>query len=85
MVSVGNMILTVHVKPNARENKLLSWLDETTVKVSVTAAPEKGKANEAVIALLSKELRIPKTTIELIRGATARMKQFSVPERNSQT
>lgn len=73
------MILTVHVKPNARTNEIISWLDETTVKLAVTAAPEKGKANEAVIALLSKTLGAPKTSIELIRGATARMKQFSIP------
>lgn len=69
------MILTVHVKPNARQESL-EWIDEDTLKISVTAPPEKGKANKAVITLLAKELGVAKTTIELIRGSTARIKQF---------
>ena len=73
------MILTVHVKPGARQNSL-EWLDEDTVKISVTAPPEKGKANKAVIELLAEELGVAKSTIELIRGGTARMKQFLIPK-----
>ena len=72
------MILTVHTKPNARENSL-EWIDEDTLKVSVTAPAEKGKANKAVIEQLAQELHIAKTTIELIRGGTTRMKQFKIP------
>jgi uncharacterized protein (TIGR00251 family) len=71
------MIITAHVKPGARQNSL-EWLDEDTVKISVTAAPEKGKANKAVIELLAEELGVAKSTIELIRGGTARMKQFKL-------
>ena len=71
------MIITAHVKPGARQNSL-EWLDEDTVKISVTAAPEKGKANKAVIELLAEELGVAKSTIELIRGGTARMKQFKI-------
>jgi uncharacterized protein len=71
------MILTAHVRPSARQN-LVEWLDEDTCKVSVTAAPEKGKANKAIIALLSKEMKISKSSILLIRGATARLKQFKI-------
>ncbi|MBT5808010.1 DUF167 domain-containing protein [Candidatus Uhrbacteria bacterium] len=71
------MIITAHVKPNASSNRV-EWLDEDTVKVWVTAVPEKGKANKAVVELLSKEMRVAKSRIELIRGGTARMKQFEV-------
>ncbi len=71
------MILTAHVKPSAREN-LIEWIDEDTCKVHVTAAPEKGKANRAVIALLAKELGTSKSSIELVRGGTARIKQFQI-------
>ncbi|MEK7620553.1 MAG: DUF167 domain-containing protein [Patescibacteria group bacterium] len=71
------MIITAHVKPGARQNSL-EWLDEDTVKISVTVAPEKGKANKAVIELLAEELGVAKSTIELIRGGTARMKQFKI-------
>lgn len=71
------MILTVHVRPRARR-ETVEWVDEDTLKVNVTAAPEKGRANKAVIEALSRELGLPKSSIELIRGTTARMKQFNV-------
>lgn len=71
------MILTVHVKPNARATTL-EWLDEDTLKISVTVPPEKGKANKAVIEVIAKELKIAKTTIKLIRGGTTRIKQFEI-------
>lgn len=71
------MILTVHVKPGASKESL-EWLDEDTLKISVTAPPEKGKANKAVIEAIAEELGIAKSTIELIRGGTARIKQFKI-------
>lgn len=71
------MILTVHVKPNAKHESV-EWMDEDTLKISVTVPPEKGKANKAVIELLAKELNIAKTTIELVRGGTTRIKQFKL-------
>jgi len=71
------MILTAHIKTRARANELV-WLDEDTVKISVTAVPIKGKANEAIIELLAKTLHTNKTSIVLIRGATAKIKQFEI-------
>ena len=73
------MILTAHVKPSARENSI-KWIDEDTVKISVTSPPEKGKANQAVIKLLSKELGVSKSSITLKRGSTARIKQFQIEQ-----
>lgn len=71
------MILTIHVKPGARKESI-EWIDEDTLKISVTAPPEKGKANKAVIEALAEELGIAKSTIELIQGSTARIKQFKI-------
>ncbi|MGF9565745.1 DUF167 domain-containing protein [Neorhizobium sp. JUb45] len=44
------------------------------LKARVSAVPENGKANKALIALLSKELRVPKSAITVITGETARKK-----------
>ncbi|WP_349956492.1 DUF167 domain-containing protein [Rhizobium sp. ZPR3] len=44
------------------------------LKARVSVAPEKGKANKALIALLSKSLGIPKSTLTLVAGDTARKK-----------
>ncbi|MEK7615447.1 MAG: DUF167 domain-containing protein [Patescibacteria group bacterium] len=71
------MILTAHVKPGAKHNEI-KWLDEDTVTVSVTSAPEKGKANKAVIDLLSEDMGIRKSAFTIIRGATTRIKHIQI-------
>ncbi len=42
------------------------------LKARVTAVPEKGKANKALIALLSKALKVPKSSISVVSGETSR-------------
>ncbi len=46
--------------------------------VRVSAAPEKGKANAAVIALLAKALGVPKSAIAVVAGETAREKRLRI-------
>ncbi|MGE4314264.1 MAG: DUF167 domain-containing protein [Pseudobdellovibrionaceae bacterium] len=60
------------VKREIREN------GEVLYKIYVTAAPEDGKANKAVIALLAKELGIPKSRLTILKGETSRDKIVSV-------
>lgn len=71
------MILTVFVKPSSKEKKI-TWLDEDTIKISVTEQPKNGKANKAVILELSKELNIPKSQIKIIRGVTSKIKHIKI-------
>lgn len=74
--------IIVKLTPGAKKNEILGWeedlLGERTLKVHVTAIPEKGKANKALIALLSKEWKIPKTSIRIIRGETSRVKILEI-------
>lgn len=71
------MIITVHVIPRASDNKLVK-MDDDTFRARVSAPPEKGKANQAVIRLLADYFDIAPSRISLIRGATTRIKQFEV-------
>ena len=48
--------------------------DETGIKVKLTAQPIEGKANKALVEFLSKQLKIPKTSIEILRGETSKDK-----------
>lgn len=50
------------------------------LKIRVRAAPDKGAANTAVIKLLAKALGVPKTSLSLISGQTARMKTVHAAE-----
>lgn len=50
----------------------------TALRVAVTAPPEHGKANAALIKLLAKAWRIPKSSISIASGATSRHKTVLV-------
>lgn len=53
------------------------WLGEA-LKVRVTAKPEKGKANEAVVSLLADTLRIPKKDITIASGVSSPRKVLKI-------
>ena len=44
------------------------------LRVRVAAPPENGKANESLLALLARELHIPKTNVSIRTGAAHRLK-----------
>ena len=48
------------------------------LKISVTAAPENGKANKALIKLLSKLWKIPRTAFTFVGGAKNRNKTLLI-------
>ena len=48
------------------------------LKVSVSAAPERGKANKAVCELVAKALGIPRSQVRLVSGETSRDKKLLV-------
>lgn len=48
------------------------------LQVTVTAVPEDGRANRAVVALLAKRWRVAKSAIELVRGTADRRKALLV-------
>jgi len=70
-------ILPVRAHPGARRNEIRGE-QNGMLRVSVTQAPEKGKANKALIAVLSKGLSLKKSQIELISGATSSQKRFLI-------
>ena len=71
------VLLPVRASAGARENAVRGE-QEGALKVSVTQAPEKGKANKAIIRVLSKSLKVKKSQIQLYSGETSRMKRFFV-------
>jgi uncharacterized protein len=71
--------LPVRVTPRAGRNGLESFqTGDTVVRIKVTDAPEDGKANKQVVDVLSQVLKIRKTAIVLMQGATARHKVFKI-------
>lgn len=75
--------MRVHVKlaPKAAADRIgpIHASDTGAVlKVAVTAAPERGRANAAMIALLAKAWGVPKTSVAVIKGETDRTKVLFV-------
>lgn len=71
------MRIYVKVTPRAGKNEVIK-ISDAEYKVRVTAAPEKGKANEKVIELLAYYLAVPKSSIIIIAGRSARVKIIDV-------
>lgn len=69
-------LIAVRVTPRASRNKIT--VDGDVLRIAVTTVPEDGKANAAVVKLLSKALGIAKSKLVLVRGATSRDKLFRV-------
>lgn len=78
----GLAYLKVRITPKSSENKIMEIMEDETVKIRITAAPEKGKANKELIKFLEKELKKegacehPKVTI--INGKTDRNKLIKI-------
>jgi uncharacterized protein YggU (UPF0235/DUF167 family) len=71
------VILPVRAHAGARQTAVLG-VRQGMLRVAVTEAPEKGKANKAIAAVLSKALGVPKSSLELVSGATSAQKRFLV-------
>jgi len=81
-LSAAGLTLTVRVTPNAGVDRIdgVEQRDDGKIalRLRVAAVPDKGRANGAVVALLSKALGVPRSSIQVISGETARLKVLAV-------
>ena len=74
------MFVTVRLTPKGGRDAIDGWaLDEAGrpyLKVRVSAPPVDGGANAALIALLAKAVRRPRSAVSVLSGATARVKRI---------
>ena len=68
----NGLIVNIKIVPNSSKNDII--IEDEFIKVKVTAQPIENKANKALIEFLSKELKIPKTNIEIVKGETSKEK-----------
>lgn len=66
------LMVTFKIVPNSSKNEIIKT--DATIKIKITAQPVDGKANKALIEFLSKQFKIPKTSIEILRGETSKEK-----------
>ncbi len=71
------IVVSVKVQPNASKDRVVGEHADQ-LKIAVTVAPEKGKANKAVIKVLSRLLDVKSSDIEILSGETSREKKVLI-------
>jgi uncharacterized protein YggU (UPF0235/DUF167 family) len=69
-------VISVRVKPGSRKGPLVEIGDDGELTVYVREAAVDGRANDAVTKLLAKHLGVAPSRLDLVYGATSRVKRF---------
>ncbi|MGV3651010.1 MAG: DUF167 family protein [Devosia sp.] len=74
--------LVLRVTPNAGADRIeaIETRDDGTcvLRVRVRAVPDRGRANAAVLSLLADRLGLPRTSLAIVSGETARIKHVAI-------
>ncbi len=70
------VIIKLKISPNASKNQIIT--ENEIIKLKVTAQPIENKANKAVIEYLSKMLKVPKTSVSIVKGDTSKEKTIFI-------
>ena len=75
-----DLIVIIKVTPNASKDQLI-W-NGLYLAVKVTCSPDKEKANQAVLFLLSKSLKIAKSRMTILQGRHSKQKKILIQNFN---
>jgi uncharacterized protein (TIGR00251 family) len=72
------LALDLKVIPKSSRNEIVGLLENGSLKVKITAAPEKGKANAAICAFLAQEFGVSKKNVRITRGEASPVKHIVI-------
>ena len=75
--SNDGVVFTVKVVPGSSRTAVCGLLDEM-LKIKVSAAPEKGKANKCLLDFLAKQLGVKKNAVKIVSGKSNPVKSVQV-------
>ncbi len=70
--TTDGIIINIRISPNAKKNEIIR--DGEIIKIKIATQPIDGKANKTLIEFLSKNFKIPKTSIKILKGETSKEK-----------
>lgn len=70
--------MRLRVTPRAARDEVVGWREPGVLAVRVTAPPVEGEANRAVATVLARALRVPPSSVTVVRGARGRDKLVRV-------
>jgi uncharacterized protein len=73
----SGLTFKIHVQPRSSHNRIVG-LHGDALKVKITAPPVEGAANKMCAELIAESLGVSRSSIEIVAGQTARMKQILV-------
>ena len=74
---MAEAMLRVNVQPRASRTEIAGWRDDV-LRVRVTAPPEDGRANAALIDLIAGALDVSKSHVAVVRGHASREKTLGI-------
>lgn len=72
----NGILISFKISPNASKNEIIKT--DEGIKIKITAQPIDNKANKALVEFLSKQFKIPKTSIEIVKGHTSKEKTLLI-------
>ncbi len=75
--AAGGIRLEIKVQPRSAKN-MITGVQEGRLKIKITSPPVEGEANKALIDFLSRQLRLPKKNVLIIRGDTSTHKLVEI-------
>ena len=73
----NGVVFTAKIVPGSSRTAVCGLFDGM-LKIKISAAPEKGKANQCLIEFLAKQLGVKKNAVSIVSGHTARVKRLQV-------
>ena len=75
----GHILVDIEVQPESKKSGITGFNDwRNRLSISVSAQAKDGKANQAVMHVLSKIFELDKSAIEIVSGHTSRMKKIKI-------
>ena len=75
----NGVIIAIKITPKANRNEIIGE-QNGELRIRITAVPEKGQANRALVFFMAKTLKVSKSQVMLIQGETSRHKQIFVSD-----
>lgn len=72
------VLFTAKIVPGSKTQTRICGLLDEALKIKVSAAPEKGKANKHLVEFLAEQLGVKKKDVSIISGETTTIKQIQV-------
>ena len=79
------VVFVAKIVPGSSGSTRICGLLDDMLKIKVSAAPEKGKANQCLIKFLSKRLGVKKNAVSIISGATSPVKHVMIAGMTTET